>query len=152
MPETRNPEPVSAPLPATINQNPRSGPGHRLPRASPIRTGSVSDRLNSSRKRERPVPRSGQIVTASRQRDHGEFARFGECDFEHRAALPNTTANRAARPLETASHQTSKFRQPTLLQSLTSTSALGRDPISESPSVQSHECARATWRSQPRPH
>jgi hypothetical protein len=54
-PETRNPESVSAP-PATINQNPQSGPGHRLPRVSPVRTGSVSDRLNPSRKRKRPVP------------------------------------------------------------------------------------------------
>jgi hypothetical protein len=53
---THNPESVSAPPSATINQNPQSGPGHRLSLISPVRAGSVSDRLNPSRKRKRPVP------------------------------------------------------------------------------------------------
>src|SRR5690606_38867730 len=41
-PKTRTPKPVSAPSPATTNQNPRSGPGHRLRPVSPVRTGSVA--------------------------------------------------------------------------------------------------------------
>jgi hypothetical protein len=55
-PRTRNPESVSAPPIATINQNPQPGPRVSPARAAPIRTGSGSDRLNPSGKRQRPVP------------------------------------------------------------------------------------------------
>jgi hypothetical protein len=43
-----------------------------------------------------------------------------------------------------ASHQTSKYHKPTPVQSLSAASAHPHQPISKFPSLQSHECARAS--------
>jgi hypothetical protein len=58
---------------------------------------------------------------ASRQRDHGELARFGECDFDHRAVQPFITAARAALPCEQATPKSALLKPSPRLLKLTAT-------------------------------